>query len=205
MDEAFWDQRYRSAPALWSGAPNSQLVENISTAAPGRALDVGAGEGADALWLAQQGWHVVALDISSVALERGRARADEAGPAVAERITWCHADLTSWRPPPARFDLVSIHFMHLPSVQRVALHARLAAGVAPGGVLLIVGHHPLDLQTTVKRAPNPDVLFTPEDLTAELGENWTVLAAAARPRLAPGRNGEPVTVHDTVLLARRVR
>src|SRR5579859_3036709 len=91
MDQAYWEERYRSSNALWSGNPNPQLVSEATDLAPGSALDVGCGEGADAIWLADRGWLVTAVDISTVALERGAARAREAGPAVAKRITWSHA------------------------------------------------------------------------------------------------------------------
>lgn len=202
-DEAFWDERYRSASKVWSGKPNPQLVARVASLAPGSALDVGAGEGADAAWLAGRGWKVTALDISSVALERGRAHAAELGAEIAGRITWLHADVTGWEPPARAFDLVSIHFLHLPSAERTPLYLRLAGAVAPGGVLLVVGHHPSDLQTTVKRPPDPDLLFTAEELAAELPDGWDVLAREASPRTATDPDGETVTVHDAVLFARR--
>ena len=94
MDEAFWDGRYRSVGSVWSGRPNPHLVAEVAGLVPGTALDVGCGEGADAVWLATRGWRVTAVDISTVALERGTARAVEAGGGVAQRIDWRHADLT---------------------------------------------------------------------------------------------------------------
>ena len=142
MDEAFWDERYGSIDKLWSGNPNPQLVDQVSDLSPGTALDAGCGEGADAIWLAQRGWRVTAVDFSRVALERGAARALHVGAEVAERITWTHADLATWVPPVETFDLVSAHFMHFPREQREPLYRRLAASVAPAGTLLIVAHHP---------------------------------------------------------------
>src|SRR5215471_12746741 len=88
----FWDERYRSAQRVWSGDPNPQLVAEVTGRRPGRALDVGSGEGADAIWLARRGWSVVAADISSVALERGAQHARDTGPAVLDRIEWRQVD-----------------------------------------------------------------------------------------------------------------
>ena len=202
MDEAFWDERYRSAPQVWSGEPNPHLLTDTEALSPGSALDVGAGEGADSIWLAEQGWQVTAVEWSTVARERGREHAAERGPSVADRITWLHADLTVWEPPAASFDLVSVHFMHLPSAERTPMYRRLAAAVAPGGLLLVVGHHPSDLETGVRRPADPDLLFTAEAIADDLADGWTILSCDARPRAAVGPDGEEVTVHDAVLAAR---
>lgn len=204
MDQAFWDERYRAATRLWSGKPNPQLVAQASHLQGGTALDVGAGEGADAIWLAGQGFEVTAVDISQVALDRAQAHAQQAGEAVASAINWVRADLLQWQPEPAYYDLVSIHFLHLPSLQRDPLYLRLAGAVRPQGTLLIVGHHPWDLNTTVKRPQDPDLLFTPEDLERLLGPDWKVLVSEARPREAKDSEGNAVTVHDSVLVARRL-
>jgi SAM-dependent methyltransferase len=204
MDQAFWDERYRSTSALWSGHPNPQLVTEAANLAPGRALDVGCGEGADAIWLAERGWLVTAVDISTVALARGAARAAEGSAVIARRITWLHADLSGWIPEAAHYDLVSLQFMHLPTEPRDSLFRRLAASVAPGGSLLIVGHHPSDLQTTAMRPPTPDLLFTAADAAASLDRHeWRIVVSAARPRAIADPDGHPITVHDTVLRAQR--
>jgi SAM-dependent methyltransferase len=203
VDEAFWDERYRSAPQVWSGKPNPHLVTDTAELTPGVALDVGAGEGADSIWLAEQGWQVTAVEWSHVARERGQEQARERGASVADRITWLHADLTVWEPPTEKFDLVSVHFMHLPSSVRTPMYRRLAAAVAPGGILLVVGHHPSDLDTGVRRPGDPDLLFTADALAEDLGAGWSILARDARPRGAVGPDGESVTVHDAVLRARR--
>jgi SAM-dependent methyltransferase len=200
----FWNERYASAPAIWSGRPNPQLVAEAGAFPPGRALDVGCGEGADAIWLAEQGWTVTAVDISTVALARAEEHARNAGDDVAARITFHEADLTSWAPPPSSFDLISSQFLHVPSDRRTALNAALAAGVAPGGVLLVVGHHPLDLETALGRPRRADLLFTADEAVAALDPaDWEVLAAQARPRPVTAPDGTDVTAHDAVLLARR--
>jgi SAM-dependent methyltransferase len=202
--QEFWDARYGSADQIWSGNPNPQLVAEVADLVPGTALDVGCGEGADAIWLAARGWHVTAIDVSPVALDRAARHAAEAGPAVATRVTWQHADVLLWEPPPLHFDLVSAQFVHLPTPAREALHRRLAAAVRPGGTLLIVGHHPSDLETAAGRPNLPDFLFTADQVAAVLEPaDWQVLVAAAPERQALDPDGRPLTIHDAVLRAQR--
>ena len=203
-DQASWDERYKSSSALWSGRPNSHLVTETAGLVPGTALDAGCGEGADAIWLAEHLWRVTAVDISAVALERAAAQALVAGDDIARRITWLHADLGTWVPVAASYDLVSAQFMHLPAAQRELLYRRLAESAAPGGTLLVVGHHPSDLQTTIPRPQLPELFFTAADVAASLAaQEWTVLVEEARARQALDPDGRSVTVHDAVLRAQR--
>lgn len=204
FDQSFWDERYCSRPNLWSGNPNPHLVSDVEELPAGQALDVACGEGADAIWLARRGWQVTGVDFSSVALERAAAHAAEAGPEIANRIQWRCEDLTAWEPPTARYDLVSAHYLHLPVAPREALFTRLAEAVAPGGTLLFAAHHPSDLGTTMPRPPIPDLYFTGDEIVAFLDPSaWEVLANDARPREATDPEGRSVTIHDTVLRARR--
>ena len=203
FSEQAWEERYRSRGALWSGKVNPQLVAEVSDLPPGTALDAGSGEGGDALWLARQGWRVTALDFASIALERGAARAAELGPEVAGRIRWEHADLTAWAPGEVRFDLVCSMFLHPPAGAREDVFARLAGAVAPGGTLLLVGHHPSDLQTTMPRPNLPEVFFTAEGVAQALGDEWEIVTAEARPHSATDHEGREVTVRDSILRARR--
>ncbi|MGE3910766.1 MAG: methyltransferase domain-containing protein, partial [Chloroflexota bacterium] len=138
----FWDERYGSSERYWSGNPNVQLVAQVADLTPGTVLDLGCGEGADAIWLAQRGWQVTGVDVSQVALDRAAGQAAAIGAETADRISWEQGDAYTWDPAPRQFDLVSAHFMFLPGVDREALHQRLAAAVRPGGRLLIVSHHP---------------------------------------------------------------
>ncbi len=162
------------------------------------------GEGADAIWLSEHAWRVTAVDLSTVAIGRGKARALELGPEVAQRITWLHADLTDWAPAIATYDLVSAQFMHLPTDQRERLHRRLAQSVAPGGILLVVGHHPSDLQTNIPRPAVPELFFTGSDVAASLPpEDWVILVDEARARTTLDPDGRRATIHDAVLKARR--
>jgi len=202
LDEAFWDERYRTGSAIWSGHPNPQLVAEAAVLAPGSALDVGCGEGADAIWLAEHGWRVTAADISAVALERGAARARVVGAEVVQRITWLHADLTEG--VPASYDLVSAQFMHLLPEQREPLYRRLAESVAPGGTLLVVGHHPSDLRGSVPRPPVPELFFTASEIAASLPPaDWVIVVDEARARPTVDPDGRTTTVCDAVLRARR--
>jgi SAM-dependent methyltransferase len=204
FDQAFWEERYRSQAALWSGNPNRHLVAEAGGLTPGTALDVGAGEGADAIWLAGRGWQVTAVDISTVALERAAGHAAQAGPDIAGRIHWLHHDLTGWQPPHDHYDLVSAQYMHLPTAARHALFDCLASAVAPGGTLLIVGHHPSDMQTTMPRPQMPELFFTGDDIAARLDPGqWEIITNAAAERTATDPDGRHVTIHDTVLRARR--
>jgi SAM-dependent methyltransferase len=199
----FWEERYAGHTAVWSGRPNPQLVAEAEDLAPGTALDAGCGEGADAIWLASRGWRVTAVDFATTALRRAREHAESLDADVAGRIDWTQADLTDWAPPEERFDLVSTHYVHL-AASREAFFRRMAASVAPGGTLLIVGHHPLDLQTTIQRPPIPELFFTAEEVAAGLDpDRWDVVAADARPRPATDHDGNEVTIHDAVLRARR--
>lgn len=199
----FWDERYRSAKRIWSGNPNPQLVAEVAGRAPGRALDAGCGEGADAIWLASNGWAVVATDISGVALERAASHARQADPAAAARITWQQADLVADPPEPGYFDLVSAQFMQLPPEPRARLFAGLAAAVRDGGMLLVVGHHPSDLATGVPRPQMPEVFYTAEYVAGLLPGEWSIDVCQARPRTASTPGGDEVTVHDSVLAATR--
>lgn len=199
--EDAWEQRYRGKDAVWSGRPNPVLVDEVSGLPPGRALDVGCGEGADTVWLAGRGWQVTAVDISSVALDRAAGQAASAG--VADRVAFRHADLRT-DPPGDGYDLVSAQYMHLQPEDRRELYARLAAAVGPGGTLLVVGHHPLDLALFVGRMHFPDALFTAEEIAGLLDPaEWKVVTAEARPRTGTGPEGREVTVYDAVLVARR--
>jgi 2-polyprenyl-3-methyl-5-hydroxy-6-metoxy-1,4-benzoquinol methylase len=203
--QEFWDELYRSRGSVWSGEPNESLVKQVSSLPSGTALDVGCGEGADVIWLARRGWRVTAVDISGVALERAKKSATQSGEKVAEKIEWVRTDLTESVPANDSYDLVCAFFMHLPKAERNALFHGLADLVTPGGSLLIVGHHPSDLDVPVNRPKAPDLFYTAAEVAALLEPGrWRIIVEAADPRPAKGRDGQRVTVHDSVLHALRV-
>lgn len=199
FDAAFWDQMYLRRTAPWDEEPNPILEETAEGLDAGAALDVGCGEGSDAVWLAKRGWRVTAVDISNVALDRGRA-ADTAG-----QVNWQQADLPAWQPPVDAYDLVSTHFMHLPPAERAAFFGGLARAVRPNGVLLVVAHDASDLKTTIGRPNIPDLYFSAEEV-AELLDvgRWEILFGGTRPRSATDKTGQAITINDMVLKARRL-
>jgi SAM-dependent methyltransferase len=202
--QAAWDARYASRERVWSGEPNRQLVAEAASLPPARALDVGSGEGADALWLAERGWQVTAVDVSAVALARAAARAAEHGDEVASRVVWEHADVRTWSPQLAAYDLVSAHYLHPAPDVRPDVVRRLAAAVAPGGVLLYVGHDPSDLGVVPRG--QPELLAAVSDIAQLLDRDaWDVEVAEARPRPATHPDGRSMTLHDAVVRARRRR
>jgi SAM-dependent methyltransferase len=194
----YWDRRY-ACEQVWSGNPNPQLVTYASPLRPGTALEFGSGEGADAIWLARQGWQVTGIDISPVALEGAAARADRSG----LQVTWQQADALEWTAG-ATYDLVSAQFMHLPRPSFVRLHRELAASVAPGGTLLIVGHHPEDLGHAPEGAVFDDIRFTAEEVASTLDPaDWSSIDALRPEREWIDRDGRPAVAVDAVLRAVR--
>jgi SAM-dependent methyltransferase len=199
MDAQFWDERYSGRDQLFSGAPNGVLVTEVADLPPGQALDVGCGEGADALWLARRGWQVTAVDISRIALQRAAAT----GADVAGRVAWTHGDLTTTPPPAGAFDLVSVQYFPLPHQPDHAALRGLLDAVAPGGTLLIAGHDPAELSPRREHGFDPGDYYQPDDIAALLDHNWTVLINETRPRTARPPAGTHHT-HDTVLRAQRL-
>jgi SAM-dependent methyltransferase len=199
MDAQFWDEMYASRERLFSGNPNGVLVTEVAALPPGQALDVGCGEGGDALWLARRGWKVTAVDISRTALERGMA----AGPDVAGQVAWTRADLAATPPPEAAFDLVSCQYFPL---LRTAGHAGLRGlleAVAPGGTLLFVGHDLADLPERVANGLAPRDFYQPDEIAGQLRCGWVIEVNETRPRTAPAPEGTH-HVRDSVLRARRL-
>ncbi|MFE4194815.1 SAM-dependent methyltransferase [Paenarthrobacter sp. NPDC056912] len=195
-----WDGMYRERPKVWSGNPNPQLVAEAAGLKPGTALDLGCGEGADAIWLAAQGWTVTAMDVSAVALERAAAHAAETS--HASRISWQQQDLAAWTPEPV-FDLVSAQFLHSPLLPWRDSVASAAAAVAPGGTLLVVGHHPHGLPSW-SHHHDTGMFFSPEQLAGALRldrEPWFVNVLTDRERTVTGPDGEQAKILDTVLRA----
>lgn len=192
-----WDARYAERDQVWSGAPNGTLVAELDGMAAGRALDVGCGEGGDAIWLAGRGWQVTATDISAVALDRARLAALAAG----VEVDWRLADIADGAPEPGGFDLVTTHYPALRLTDDAAAIRGLLDAVAPGGMLLVVGHAPS--QEAADHGWDPEGWVQPEDVAGHLDGGWVVEVLATRPR--PGNPATAHHTHDVVLRARRDR
>lgn len=201
--EDWWDARYRESSRVWSGRPNLILAREVPGLKPGTALDLGCGEGADAIWLAQRGWRVTAADVSGVALERAARFAAEAG--VADRIDFQRHDFAE-SIPAGTYDLVSAHYLHAyHGLPRERVLRAAARAVPPGGTLLIVGHagwaswqhdHPEDVHF-----PTPREVLDSLDLAA--GE-WEVELCEEFERAQDSPDGTPGTRTDNVLRVRRL-
>lgn len=178
-----WDERHTAGAPIESREPDPTLIEEIEGVRPGHALDLGSGDGRNAVWLASNGWRVTAVDFSPVALERGRTLATAHG----VDVDWELADLLEWVPPTGAFDLVALFFIHLPPDERQAVYARAAAAVTPGGTLLIVGHDRTNLTDGAGGPQDPNVLFTPNEIAAELPGFTVVRAEALRRTSSDGR------------------
>jgi SAM-dependent methyltransferase len=159
-----WDRRYAAVENLWSAKPNRFLVAEVAALEPGRALDLACGEGQNAIWLAERGWRVRAVDYSPVAIDKARARAEREGVAV----DFVEDDLLRHEPEAAAYDLVLLLYLHLPSDERRSVLARAAGALAPGGTLLLLGHDLLNLTEGVGGPSDPGLLYTPDDIVAEL-------------------------------------
>jgi len=199
--EEFWEDFYREGRGAWSGNANGLLVEEIDGAPPGTALDLGCGQGDDAIWLASRGWNVTAVDISATALERAVGRAAAAG--VADAISWERHDLAVSFPA-GSFDLVTTCYLHSPvDMPRAEILRSAAAAVAPGGTLLIVGH----AGSPSWADHDPGVHFpTTDDVLAELSldpAEWTIERTDVVDRPMPDPDGNPASRPDNIVRARR--
>ncbi|MEO5835035.1 MAG: class I SAM-dependent methyltransferase [Nakamurella sp.] len=199
--QAQWDTRYADRDKLWSGNPNGALLTEVSGLTPGRALDVGCGEGADALWLVGKGWEVTALEVSGVALTRAAAHARDAGVAV----RWVHAGLAEAQLPPGSFDLVSAMYPALRRTHDGAAERAMLAAVAPGGVLLLVHHAGMETHEAHDDGFDPTDYVWPSMVAALLDEDWDVEVDELRERVVPEGGAGTHHADDIVLRARRIR
>jgi SAM-dependent methyltransferase len=216
FDGEYWDQIWTGEreAAMATSEPSPYLAAEVSTLAPGTALDAGCGAGAEAIWLASRGWQVTGADIAAAALAHAGERADASG--LAEQVTWVMADLSTWEPG-AHFDLVTTHYAH-PAVPQLEFYDRIATWVAPGGTLLIVGH--LHHEATgghehgnghgdghgrshgvAEDGPPAEAAATAAAITARLDPaHWLIVTAEETHRTVPGHG---TTLHDVVVRATR--
>jgi 2-polyprenyl-3-methyl-5-hydroxy-6-metoxy-1,4-benzoquinol methylase len=203
FDRTFWEERWSQAlrehgDSIAQRPPNAHLTAEVGDLRPGRALDAGCGHGSDALWLAARGWQVTAVDFSPTALAHARSTGEAVGADVAERIAWVEGDLASWTPQPSHYDLVACLYVHVAgSVEEMV--RRMAAGVAPGGTLFLVGHRPIDPATGAATAAADQVQVDVDTAAAALDPGrWEFTVAEDRPRAIAG------TGVDGVICARRL-
>jgi SAM-dependent methyltransferase len=198
-----WEQRYGERDRVWSGQVNVRLAEVVPTLDAGRALDLGCGEGADACWLAERGWTVIAVDISDTALQRAAAEADVRG--LSDRIEFTQCDLSDGFPD-GTFDLISAQFLHsMIPFDRPRVLKRAAGAVRPGGTLLIVDHAsapPRMAESDNHHHEFPSAEEVVGSLDLDDGE-WERVRMESTERQAKGPNGEVATWVDNVIALRR--
>lgn len=198
---ATWEEHYTAKPQVWSGRVNARLAEVVPRITGTRALDLGCGEGADAIWLAEHGWTVTAVDVSDTALARARAAAVDRG--LADRIDFQQHELTSSFPD-GPFDLVSAQFLHSTlEMDRPAILRRAAAALAPGGTLLIVDHAAAPpWASKLHHHEFPSAESVVAELALEPGQ-WERIRVESAERAARGPDGEEAVLVDNVILLRR--
>ncbi len=216
MDAAEWDARYSQGELVWGAPPNATVVANvfgldrIVTLRPEgpdgqipplpRALDLACGEGRNALWLATHGWQVHAVDFSQVGVDKGRTVATRLSRSVRNRVTWECADVTDLDAAGVTgpFELILMVFLHLPADRRRALLRRAADLLSPGGTLLVLGHDTRNLTEGYGGPQDPAILFTPEDVVADLGRDSGVDIRKAEPILRPTEGRDAI---DALVIA----
>jgi SAM-dependent methyltransferase len=177
MDREGWNRKYLGAPLLWSEEPNRYLVEEVAELPPGRALDLGSGEGRNAIWLAEHGWQVTGVEFADVALERARRIAADRG----VTINWIQANVLQWHAEPASFDLVLLIYLHFPGDEMNVLLRHAQDAAAPDGTLLLVGHDRTNIEHGHGGPQDPSLLYEPDEVAAMLTD-VDVLKAEKRER-----------------------
>lgn len=188
VDQQEWDRRYEAVDLVWPAEPNRFVAAELADLSPGRALDLASGEGRNAVWLAERGWRVTAMDFSRVGLAKAARIAERRGVTV----DWVHADVLVAPVEPGGYDLVLLSYLQLPAEAVAKVLHRAVPALAAGGTLLVVAHDLTNLTDGVGGPPHPEVLYTPEQVTAEL--DGLVIDRAERVR-------RPVDTEDGVRYA----
>ncbi len=204
MDAHNWDERYAAGALVWSARPNQFVEQELSDLAPGRALDLAAGEGRNALWLAERGWQVTAVDFSQVGLDKGRAIQARHERATELRVDWVCADALTFDPAPVEFDLALLAYLQLPAEQRRTAVRRAFTSLAVGGTFFLVAHDSTNLGEGTGGPQDPSVLYTAAEVLGDLdGERFDVVRAGRAERAVPAddeHRGEPDrTAYDAVV------
>jgi SAM-dependent methyltransferase len=197
VDAHSWDERYAATELVWSAEPNQFVAAELADLAPGRALDLAAGEGRNAIWLARRGWRVTASDFSQVALDKGARLAGGLGGDL--DLTWVCADATAWDEP-AAYDLVLLAYLQLSASERRAAVRAAFASLRPGGTFFLVAHDSTNLTEGVGGPQDPDVLMTADDVLADLGgEEYDVLRVGRVERHVVGPDGTAGVAYDALV------
>ncbi|WP_248580591.1 class I SAM-dependent methyltransferase [Nocardioides sp. InS609-2] len=180
MDAHLWDERYAAADLVWSAGPNQFVAAECADLTPGRAVDLAAGEGRNAIWLAQQGWQVTAVDFSQVGLDKGRRVAEATG---ATGVEWICADATTFVPA-GPVDLVVIAYLQVPAADRLAAVTGAVRALRPGGTLLWVSHDATNIAEGTGGPQDPSVLMSAEDVLADAESSGVPVDVARAERVA---------------------
>jgi SAM-dependent methyltransferase len=193
VDAQAWNERYRGTELMWSAGPNQFAEAELADLPPGRAVDLAAGEGRNAIWLARRGWQVTAVDFSQVALDKGRRIAGDLP------VAWVCADATTWRED-ASYDVSLVAYLQLPAAERRAAHRNAFAALRTGGTMLVVAHDSTNLAEGTGGPPDPDVLFSADDVLADLdGESFEVVRAGRVGREVAQPDGRSRTAYDALV------
>ena len=204
MDSTTWDKKYKDSELLWSADANVWVKDLTQDLPAGTALDIAAGEGRNALWLVARGWEVTAVDFSVVALQRARALADEHLGRDADRLTTLEADVETWVPKARSYDLVLVAYLHLPEQLRRSVMRAAAEAVASGGTLLVVGHDLENLGSGHGGPQNPEVLYRPSDIVADIEPAGLIVdRSETAARSVTDGQGQPAEALDALVVARR--
>ncbi len=184
MDASDWDRRYADSDLVWSAGPNQFVASELASLSPGRAVDVAAGEGRNSIWLAEQGWQVTAVDFSRAGLDKGRAAQERRGGEL--DIDWVRADAVRDDLGDRVYDLAVVAYLQLPAEERRTAVRRAFGSLRDGGTLLLVAHDSTNLTEGTGGPPDPAVLYTAEDVLADLdGERFEVVRAERAAREVP--------------------
>jgi SAM-dependent methyltransferase len=204
MDSTTWDKKYKDSELLWSADANIWVKDLTQDQPAGTALDIAAGEGRNALWLVARGWEVTAVDFSVVALQRARALADEHLGRDADWLTTLEADVETWVPKARSYDLVLVAYLHLPEQLRRSVMRAAAEAVASGGTLLVVGHDLENLGSGHGGPQNPEVLYRPSDIVADIEPAGLIVdRSETAARSVTDGQGQPAEALDALVVARR--
>ncbi len=186
MDARAWDERYAASELVWSATPNQFVAAELADLAPGRALDLAAGEGRNALWLAERGWDVTAVDFSLVGLDKGRALLERHPGGRDLHVDWVHADVLTYETGPVPYDLALVAYLQLVADERRTAVRRAFGALREGGTFFLVAHDATNIDEGTGGPTDRAVLYSAEEVLADLdGERFEVEVAERVPRLVP--------------------